>query len=223
MKFYDKISVEWIHGKVPTAVFLDDRNRVIKTDRLEDNDAEALTGWLSERGFQLVERRNPYPTKPLGVGEFEDSKYEYFKVANTKAFAQEFAEKRGGHLLAIESEEEAMYIALDLLGGNTADVWLAATDEGDEGQWHWMAGEYKGEQFWTGQTNGVAVNGLYAGWTEGEPNNAQGGEHCAVMVVIDDIEQGFIDVPCKGTSNVIIEYSEADQEGHEEHEGHEEL
>lgn len=111
------MSVEWIHGKVPTAVFLDDRNQVIKNDQLEDMDAEALAGWLSERGFQMVEKKHPYPDKPTGVGEFEESKYEYFKVANSKATSQEFAESRGGHLLAIDSEEEALYIALEMWVG----------------------------------------------------------------------------------------------------------
>lgn len=209
------MSVEWIHGKVPTAVFLDDRNRVIKNDQLEDMDAEALAGWLSERGFQMVEKKHPYPDKPTGVGEFEESKYEYFKVANSKATSQEFAESRGGHLLAIDSEEEALYIALEMLGGNMADFWLAATDEAEEGQWHWTAGESKGEQFWTGQGNGVAVAGLYAGWRDGEPNNSADSEHCAVMIVEDD-DQGWVDVSCQGTSNVIIEYSKAGQEMHEE-------
>lgn len=211
---YNNVSVEWIKGKSPTAVFLNDKDEVIRTEAIHDMNADEMTGWLYVRDFQM-DMRNKFPTLPDKVGKFGNSRYEYFKCANPKEFAQEFAEKRGGHLLAIESKEEAAYIALDFLEGKASDAWLAA--EGGE-EWQWSAGELKGETFWK---NGTAVDGKYAEWSR-KPE----GEKCAVMLVEvkeseeesedkseEKPEYGFIDVPCRGTSNLIIEWKDG---GHEE-------
>jgi hypothetical protein len=70
--------------------------------------------------------------------------------------AKEDAERRGGHLATITSQEEFDYIlSLGLTFQFAEGYWLGATDEVQEGTWVWITGEP-----WQ-----------FTAWFGGEPNN----------------------------------------------------
>ncbi len=58
-----------------------------------------------------------------------------------------------------------------------ADVLFGATDAANEGYWFW----YGGTQFWQGNEYGKPTNGAFDAWGVGTPNDANGGEDCAVL------------------------------------------
>merc|ERR1712136_694571 len=66
--------------------------------------------------------------------------------------AQVHCEKMGGYLPEnLDSELEEILIEYTLLigGGDTTDIWLGATDIGDEGTWIWIHSDTKvSEPFW---------------------------------------------------------------------------
>ncbi len=80
-----------------------------------------------------------------------------------------------GYLATVMSKEENDFIwtKVDGIG------WIGASDEENEGEWKWVTGPETGQQFWQGDASGYTVNGLFAGWAEGEPNNAFGGQQFA--------------------------------------------
>ncbi len=67
-----------------------------------------------------------------------------------------------GQLVTIDSSHENEIIrqfARD--SGN--QIWLGASDETTDGEWHWLDGTVESDEiFWTGGRDGGAVNGLYA-------------------------------------------------------------
>ncbi|NVK02375.1 MAG: tandem-95 repeat protein, partial [Oceanospirillaceae bacterium] len=86
----------------------------------------------------------------------------------------------GGYLATITSAEENAEVTAKL-GGNG---WFGASDAESEGIWKWVTGPEAGTQFWQDSTTagtgsesyqGYTVNGMYANWASGEPNNADGG------------------------------------------------
>lgn len=81
--------------------------------------------------------------------------------------ARQFAEDFGGYLLCVESEAEwdwvlSVWEDFDL---DAPRVWLGFSDELLEGEWFWESGEAM----------------TFTAWCDGEPNNANGGEHFAAM------------------------------------------
>ncbi|HEX7030442.1 MAG TPA: DUF4347 domain-containing protein [Gammaproteobacteria bacterium] len=98
-----------------------------------------------------------------------------------------------GYLATVGSEAENIFVAHFV---DVENVWLAASDSqaviaaacGDsiastqdeaEGRWRWVAGPEACLPFWQSEGEGRAVDGSYASWEEGEPNNFRGGEHFA--------------------------------------------
>jgi len=69
-------------------------------------------------------------------------------------------ELSGGHLVYVNSAEEDEFL-VDLCNGRGS--WLGATDEQEQGKWHWADGSPL----------------EFHNWTPGEPNNARGVEHFA--------------------------------------------
>ncbi len=72
-----------------------------------------------------------------------------------------------GYLATITSAEENdfIYSKIDGVG------WIGASDAKQQGKWIWETGPEAGRQFWQGTSNGYSVNGQYANWNYGEPNN----------------------------------------------------
>lgn len=79
-----------------------------------------------------------------------------------------------GYLATITSSIENNFIWTKIDGVG----WIGGSDEESEGNWKWMTGPEVGTQFWQGGIDGRRVNGMYANWSEGEPNN-QGDEDYA--------------------------------------------
>ncbi len=52
-----------------------------------------------------------------------------------------------------------------------AHVWIGASDQTTEGDWHWQSGDGDGALFWSGRSSGTAPNGAYTNWKTGEPND----------------------------------------------------
>ena len=93
-----------------------------------------------------------------------------------------------GYLATITSEAENTFIAEKT---TAEDIWIGASDDvavvnaaiadadpGAEGAWYWVTGPVaERKQFSTGST---VIEGEYAAWASGEPNNSGSGENFAV-------------------------------------------
>ena len=111
------------------------------------------------------------------------------------------------NLTWIETPEEndALVLALVGLGVTAGDdqllVQLGASDADEEQAWFWVDNAIVsgGFQFWQGagaDDGGEPVDGAYQNWGDGEPNDDNDGEDCAVMSVLgdDDRDPGQWDV-----------------------------
>ncbi|MDJ0784048.1 MAG: DUF2341 domain-containing protein, partial [Desulfosarcinaceae bacterium] len=81
-----------------------------------------------------------------------------------------------GQLATIRSATEQEIIA-GIAAASGSDLWLGATDETTEGEWRWLEGGAEADQFWAGDQNGHNVNGAYANWLSGRPDNFDGIQH----------------------------------------------
>jgi len=75
-----------------------------------------------------------------------------------------------GYLATVGSNEENQF----LTAISSSIGYLGATDEAEEGTWSWVTGPEAGQVFYK---NGQVVNGGYANWNYGEPNNYFGVEN----------------------------------------------
>jgi hypothetical protein len=122
----------------------------------------------------------------------------------TEAVAQGVARQRCAdaqmNLTWIETpeENEALVQALVGLGVTTGEdellVQLGASDADEEQAWVWVdnAVVTGGFQFWEGagaDEGGEPVDGAYQNWGDGEPNDDNDGEDCAVMSVLGDADR----------------------------------
>ena len=98
-----------------------------------------------------------------------------------------------GHLVYIGSDEENAFVvdavkalpAGRLPAGLATHAWIGATDMRAEGRFEWVGGRHTGEVFYD-TTLGETVDErtvTYAHWSEGEPNDASGGEDCVQLMV----------------------------------------
>lgn len=72
--------------------------------------------------------------------------------------AKNECERQGGYLVTITSQEENAWYLLNI--NQDEGLWMGATDEVVEGTWEWVTGE----------------NFNYSYWTNGEPNDMDGGQ-----------------------------------------------
>lgn len=78
------------------------------------------------------------PSKaPEHVAEFGGHSYALFKEAATWHLAKASCERRGGHLVIVDSEKELAFLD-SLAGGNR--FWVGASDEEEEGHFRWIDG-----------------------------------------------------------------------------------
>ncbi len=118
--------------------------------------------------------------------------------ANTAAQARS-AYGATGYLATITSSAENNFIKARLSG----DAWIGGSDAAVEGTWKWIGGPEAGTTFWQGVGNGSTVNGSYANWNPGEPNQS-GEEDCAETYIANGT---WNDLPCTATvSGYVTEY-----------------
>lgn len=83
-------------------------------------------------------------------------KYELFNTKMSWKDAYQFCEKKGGHLVTINSNDEDAFIYEFQKTYSSYDrMWLGATDEYSEGMWKWVTGD--------------SID--YKNWADGEPND----------------------------------------------------
>lgn len=99
-----------------------------------------------------------------------------------------------GYLATITSQSENEFISARIV----ADGWIGASDVGMEGDWKWVTGPETGMSFWlTDGESGGTVNGQYANWNGGEPNDSGGDEDCAQYYSGSSM---WNDLPCSGST-----------------------
>ncbi|MEM6471421.1 MAG: LamG-like jellyroll fold domain-containing protein, partial [Planctomycetota bacterium] len=86
-----------------------------------------------------------------------------------------------GQLVTIRSAYENELIRQFASDNNTV-LWLGASDQNSEGDWHWYDGDQQGELFWQGTDTGSAQNGNYANFDTagGQPNDLGNQDHARI-------------------------------------------
>jgi hypothetical protein len=127
---------------------------------------------------------------------FEDNQhlYKYITYTGTWGQAQTHALTQTlygatGYLTTITSANENEFVRLRLLNAG----WMGASDSGVEDDWKWVTGPESGTSFWSGLSGGNTVNGMYANWAGGEPNNASN-EDCGQFLAGGSGQ--WNDLPC---------------------------
>ena len=117
-----------------------------------------------------------------------------------------------GQLVTIHSAAENTFVSNTVAGGN--GFWLGASDAVMEGQWSWLSGATPTELFWTGNSSGSPVDGLYSNWSVGEPNDA-GNEDAAVgnWAFVGTSNPAWNDLPASlasWTAFSVVEWTQAE-------------
>jgi len=117
-------------------------------------------------------------------------------------------EGQKGYVLTITSKEEENFIQ-DLLKANQVEgVWLGAHDSQEEGEWRWnnveSAGGPEAAQVFYQKPDRISEatsqeKKLYSNWRQGEPNDSDADEDCAVLTV-----EGWNDVRCALVYNALV-------------------
>jgi hypothetical protein len=104
---------------------------------------------------------------PIGTTTLSGHAYKFFPEQLSWHEARKRCEALGGHLVMIETPEENAFLGQLITDGGGLDSWIGATDEGSEGQWHWVDGR----------------NLTWTNWfkRQNQPNNKGGVEHFGVM------------------------------------------
>ena len=106
-------------------------------------------------------------TIPADTRVLNGHSYKFFPEQLSWKAAKARCEALGGHLVIIETPAENAFLGQLITDGGQLDSWIGATDEGSEGQWHW-------------------VDGRLMTWTnwftrQKQPNNKGGVEHFGLM------------------------------------------
>ncbi len=100
-------------------------------------------------------------------------------------------------LIRIDDSPENAWVAATAYADPTLALtfalFIGASDAAVEGEWRWP----DGEQFWSGDSTGGAVGGLYASWASKEPNQKTGDEDCSGLRG----DGTWYDVRCDGSGS----------------------
>jgi hypothetical protein len=104
------------------------------------------------------------------------------------------------HLVRVNDLLEQQWISDQrvIAFGSKVTAWHGGSDSVTENTWLWR----DGTEFWQGRSNGVAVDGLFAIWRGGEPNN-DNGEDCGVFN--DNSTGSWDDRECNNNTRFICE------------------
>jgi len=204
--YFENIRVEYVPGATPTAYFYDASGSEIDQAVLADLNVDQLKELLGSHGFELSRPKLEDP-KLISETTIGGIHYQFFgdgKLYNKEA--QEFAESQTynlqkGRLLTIPCKNQEDKIREWIQSVVPESItWLGADDIETEGFWKWS----NGDLLWT-QNSDHQTGSIYTNWREGEPNNADGNEHCASFVVSRDFS-GWNDVNCDSANQLIVEF-----------------
>ena len=151
----ESIYSNWTDGEPNNHWDIEDYAEVYKNGLW--NDTKNFGSSFSKIGF-ICEYDNAV-TDINSVKTFNKSGHRY-ELYNTKMSwkdAYRFCEKKGGHLVTINSKDEDDFIyEIQKSYSPYERMWLGATDEYSEGSWKWITGE--------------TIN--YKNWADGEPNDS---------------------------------------------------
>jgi len=205
--YFENIQVEYVPGVTPTAYFYDAEGAEIDQVVVGDLNIDQLRELLQSHGFEL---RRPKLSEPKLVSEITVGGIHYQFFGDGQLYnneAQEFAHSQtyNGHkgkLLSIPCKNQEDKIREWIQSVNPETItWLGAYDGETEGFWKWG----NGDLFWT-QNADHQSDSTYTNWREGEPNNADGNEHCASFVVSSTSSSGWNDVNCDSANQLIVEF-----------------
>eukprot|EP00729_Bicosta_minor_P022741 gene22741-28427_t len=95
----------------------------------------------------------------------------FYDTAMSETDALRFAYKQSlngtqGHLLVIDSADEAKFLSKNVQsGGNAAAYWLAAEYSADRGMWSWEAGPREGIPFFVSSDDASGGRNVYGGYS----------------------------------------------------------
>ncbi len=161
---------------------------------------------------------------------YKDNVYELAELCSAMNFyqADAFAAGRSvwggrfGHVLSLETQDEAMFferfwenctenLGVDANSGTSTRLPLAGRDDRIEGQWYYTAGPLKDQTFYF-RSGDRTIPGAFTNWYRDprtfEPNNSPSGEHCVEVIN----NQKWNDYPCHSSRfsrYIIVEYEEA--------------
>ena len=125
---------------------------------------------------KIVERlQNPTPKELEGMVTNPSNGHRYVLINKEMVWreAKAYAERLGGYLATITSQEEQSWICQNFSG---ARCWLGGTDEAVEGEWRWITGEK-----WD-----------YTNWNfPSEPNDFGAGEDALEMSALLETDFGL--------------------------------
>jgi len=104
-------------------------------------------------------------------------RYLVCKAKQNWATARATCEANGFQLAKMDDDAENTWLRTNANPIESGQLWLGGTDQGTEDMWLWT----DGIQFWQGRANGGAVDGHFAKWSNGEPNN-DNEEDCLELV-----------------------------------------
>ncbi|CAI5766307.1 C-type lectin domain-containing protein [Podarcis lilfordi] len=139
---------------------LEERNykRSEATDRKVEEQISKLDGKINALENREICRR----TNPLSWHEFLGSCYYYSEDEKQWEDARKFCITISSHLVIINSKREQNFVVTKI---KLTSVWIGISDAVNEGAWQWVDGTAPTERF----------------WRQGEPNNNDGVENCAVL------------------------------------------
>ena len=116
------------------------------------------------------------------------SRYCLYTTGTSWRDAEAQCRQRGGHLLALNGEEESRAIIKRLteFKGISEKLWIGLSDAEQEGRWRWSSAEPV----------------RFTRWDKGEPNDTDGREDCADWRISDGV---WNDVPCNAKIHYICE------------------
>lgn len=123
-----------------------------------------------------------------------------------QAKASTLCEEQGMRLAWLDSaaENSAVTAAILELSGSAPELlFIGASDAEEEGSWHWI----DGSPFWEGEADGAAVDGAFANWSEGRPNDS-GTQDCAALIVdhpVDGEPGQWNDTGCTSSRGALCE------------------
>ncbi|MFO0878116.1 MAG: family 16 glycoside hydrolase [Gemmataceae bacterium] len=116
------------------------------------------------RALGVAERKSVIPAEAV---RFAGKAYKVFTPQLSWREASTKCEELGGNLVIIRSKEENALVTRLVDEAGLVEAWIGATDVMEEGKWIWIDGKPL----------------VYSNWFKGQPNNKDGEEHYALLMV----------------------------------------